>query len=203
MSAFVESPRFPEDIAYGAVGGPLYSTDVIATYGGQEQRNVNWTNPKASWNVAQGVKDATQLATLIAFFRAREGRAVGFRFKDWSDYQVTAGNIGAGNASEDEFQLRKQYISGATTKNRTITKPVSGTVSIYVNGVLQTVTTHYTVNYATGLVTFVSPPGNGLAVTATFQFDVPVRFDTDKMDVSLDNFSIGSWANIPIVEIRV
>jgi len=200
--AFVET-QFPTDISLGATGGPMHSTDIITTFGGREQRNINWSAPLGVWNVAHGVKTTTQLETLVAFFRARQGKAVGFRFKDWSDYHVTAGNIGTGTGALTTFQLRKQYTSGGATVNRNITKPIASGLLIYVDGVLKTLTTDYTVSTVTGIVTFISAPALDKAITATFDFDVPVRFDTDKMDISLDNLGIGSWANIPVVEIRV
>ncbi len=200
--AFVET-QFPTDISFGASGGPLHSTDVITTFGGREQRNINWSAPLGMWNVAHGVKTVTQLDALIAFFRARQGKAVGFRFKDWSDYHVTAGNIGTGTGALTTFQLRKQYTSGGATVNRTITKPVASGLLVYKNGVLQTLTTHYTVSTVTGIVTFLTPPALNDVITATFDFDVPVRFDTDKMDISIENLNIGSWGNIPVMEIRV
>lgn len=91
--------RFPDDISYGSNGGPEFSTDIIITQGGFEQRNSNWANARAKYNVAHGVKTETQLAELIAFFRARKGRAHGFRFKDWTDYQITGQVIGTGNGT--------------------------------------------------------------------------------------------------------
>lgn len=202
MTSFVEV-QFPTDISLGASGGPEYSTDIITTFSGWEQRNVNWSQPRGRWNVATGIKTNAQMESFIDFFRARQGRAVGFRFKDWNDYAVTAGNIGTGDGSTTAFQLRKQYTSGAVTVNRTINKPVSGSLTVYVDGVEQTLTTHYTVNTATGVVTFVTAPGSGLAVTADFEFDVPVRFDTDFMDVAAMTNGIKSWSGIPVVELRI
>lgn len=200
--SFVEV-QFPTDISYGATGGPMHSTDIIATFGGREQRNINWSTPLGLWNVAQGIKTESQLNTLIAFFRARQGKAVGFRFKDWLDFSVTAGNIGTGTGAKTTFQLRKQYTSGGATVNRIITKPVSGTIIIYKNGLLQTVSTDYTVSTVTGIITFISAPALNDVITASCEFDAPARFDTDKMDMSVENLNIGSWGNIPVVEIRV
>ena len=199
--AFIEV-RFPTDIAYGSVGGPEYSTDVVITHGGYEQRNSNWTQARARYNVAHGVKSQTQLNALIAFFRARKGRADGFRFKDWTDYNVTGQPIGVGNAVLTVFQLVKTYSSGGISELRTITKPVAGTLAIYFNGTLQS-TSGYTVDTTTGLVTFSSAPASGVAVTADVEFDMPVRFDTDRLAASLDSYGSYSWHDIPVVEIRV
>lgn len=197
--SFVEV-QFPTDISYGASGGATYSTDIIETFGGHEQRNINWSSSRGKWNVAHGVKTQTQLDELIAFFRARRGRAIGFRFKDWSDYQATNQIIGSGDGSKTSFQLIKSYTSGSVTVDRTITKPVSGSISIYKAGVLQS--TGFTVNLTTGVVVFSSAPSSGQQITATFQFDVPARFDTDQLEVNLESYGIGSWGNIPIIEVR-
>lgn len=198
--AFIET-RFPTDISYGSSGGPEYSTDVVITQSGYEQRNANWSQARASYNVAHGVKTQAQLDALIAFFRARKGRADGFRFKDWTDYKVTAQNIGTGNGIATLFQLVKTYVNGSVTETRTISKPVSGTVNIYKNSVLQT--SGYTLNTTTGQVTFSVAPANAVAITADFEFDVPARFDTDRLSATLDSYGVRSWRDIPIIEIRV
>lgn len=193
--------RFPVDIAYGSSGGPEFSTNVTITHGGYEQRNSNWAAARAKYNVAHGVKTQTQLDALIAFFRARKGKAVGFRFKDWTDYKAIGQSIGNGTGALVTFQLVKSYTIGAITETRTISKPVSGTVNVYVNGVLQT--SGVSVNTATGVVTFSAAPANGTAISADFEFDVPVRFDTDKLSATLESYGSHSWLDIPLVEVRV
>jgi uncharacterized protein (TIGR02217 family) len=198
---FVEV-RFPSDIAYGSTGGPQYSTDVVITQGGYEQRNSNWLQARAVYNVAHGVKTKNQLDNLIAFFRARRGRAEGFRFKDWTDFQANEQLLGTGNGTQTAFQLVKHYASGAVTETRTITKPVSGTVAVFLSGVLQNASL-YEVNYTSGIVTFDTAPAGSVAVTANFEFDVPVRFDTDRLSASIDAYATHSWHDIPLVEIRL
>lgn len=199
MTSFHEV-RFPEDIAYGSSGGPEYSTDVVITAGGYEQRNVNWQDARAVYNVAHGVKTGEQLDSLLAFFRARKGRAYGFRFKDWADYKAENQQIGVGNGVNTTFQLVKRYVSGGVTETRAIKRPVDNSVDIYVDNIL--VSGEYSVNYTTGLVTFLSPPANTKIIKADFEFDVPVRFDTDRLSASLDSYGVHSWRDIPIVEIR-
>jgi len=199
--AFVEV-AFPSDIAYGSSGGPEYSTEIVITHGGHEQRNINWSQARAKYNVAHGIKTHAQLDTLIAFFRARKGKADGFRFKDWSDYKAVAQVIGTGNGSNKIFQLVKKYTSGGITEIRTITKPVAGTIAVYVNSVLQAGSA-YSLDVATGKITFVTAPVNTAVITADFEFDVPVRFDTDRLSATLDSYGINSWNDIPLVEIRV
>jgi len=193
--------RFPDDIAYGATGGPAYSTSVVATASGYEQRNMNWSAARGAWDVSSGLKKPSQLDLLIAFFRARKGKAYGFRFKDWTDYKATDQLLGTGNGANKVFQLVKIYASGAGSETRTITKPVLGTVKPYLAGVLQA--SGWSINTATGVLTFSTAPAQGVAVTADFEFDVPVRFDTDSMEATIENFNINEWSSIPIVEIRV
>ena len=199
--AFIEV-AFPSDIAYGSAGGPEYSTDIVITHGGYEQRNVNWSQARAKYNVAHGVKTQPQLDALIAFFRARKGRADAFRFKDWSDYKVTAQTIGTGDGVNKIFQLVKTYVSGGISETRTITKPVAGTVNVYIAGVLQA-STAYALDTTTGKISFVTTPASSAIITADFQFDVPARFDTDTLSAKLDSYGVNSWNNIPIVEVRV
>jgi uncharacterized protein (TIGR02217 family) len=198
--AFVET-QFPVDIAYGSGGGPEYSTDIVITQSGYEQRNSNWSEARARYNVAHGVKTQTQLDTLIAFFRARKGRAHGFRFKDWTDYQVTGQVIGTGDGSTSQFQLIKTYVDAGIIETRTITKPVAGSVKLYLDTVEQV--SGVSVDTTTGIVTFTTAPTSGVSITADFEFDVPVRFDTDRLSASLDDYGAQSWQNIPLVELRV
>jgi uncharacterized protein (TIGR02217 family) len=197
--AFVET-RFPMDISFGSSGGPEYSTAVVELASGYEQRNVNWAEARARYNVAHGVKTQAQLDALIAFFRARKGRAHGFRFKDWTDFAVQGQLIGTGNGTLTQFQLVKSYVS-SVVETRTIKKIVSSTTKIYVNGTLQT--TGVTVDINTGLVTFTTAPANGTSITADFEFDVPVRFDTDRLSASIEEYGVTSWLDIPLVEVRV
>jgi uncharacterized protein (TIGR02217 family) len=199
MTAFHEV-QFPPDIAYGAAGGPAYSTSVFVSAAGYEKRNVNWAAARGRWDVGSGVKNRAQFAQLIAFFRARKGRAYGFRFKDWTDYQATAQPIGIGDGTTTAFPLLKTYASGGVTETRPITKPVAGSVAVSLDGVAQS--SGWSVDATTGIVTFGVPPAAGVVITADFEFDVPVRFDADQMDLSLDLYEHGQWGQIPIVEIR-
>ena len=200
MTGFVEV-QFPADISYGSRGGPEFSTDVNELFSGHEQRNINWTQSRARYNVSHGIKTPEQLETLIAFFRARQGRAVGFRFKDWTDYQATGEQIGVGDDSTVDFQLAKDYTSGSVTITRDIKKPVNNSAfKLFVDAVEQV--SGFTVDYATGIVTFDTAPANGEVITADFEFDVPVRFDSDRLDASIDDFGTRSWGDIPLVELR-
>lgn len=192
--------RFPEDISYGSRGGPQYLTDVVSLSGGHEKRNSNWTLPRARYNVAHGVKTGEQMDALLAFFHARRGRARGFRFKDWTDYRLVDGQIGVGDAAVQQFQIVKTYESGASILQRSITHPVVGSVQIYIDAAPQQ--RGVSVDHFTGIVTFDSAPESGAIISVTCDFDVPVRFDTDSFNASIDAYGAHSWVDIPIVEIR-
>jgi uncharacterized protein (TIGR02217 family) len=197
---FVEV-QFPPEISYGSKGGPVFSTDIITTFSGHEQRNINWQEALARYDVGSGIKTEHEWQQLISFFRARRGRAVGFRYKDWSDYRAVNQLIGTGDDQTDKFQLVKNYKSGSYVYKRVINKPVdNSSCKIYKDGVLQE---EYSIDFTTGIVSFGSPVRQGERITADFEFDVPVRFDTDQLDLSIDSFACGSWQNIPLIEIRL
>lgn len=209
----IKEVRFPTDIAYGSRGGPGYSTTVTTTASGYESTVLNWSKTRHRYEAAYGARTQTQLEAVLALFHAVRGRAYGFRFKDWADYKSCADSatpsptdqaIGTGDGTTATFQLAKTYTYGGESYTRQITKPVTGTVRVAVNGTEKTLTTHFTVSTVTGVVTFTAGniPTSGQAVTAGFQFDVPVRFDTDELDISLDDWKIGA-VSIPLVEVRI
>jgi len=192
--------RFPDNISRGARGGPERRTQIVELASGDEERNASWANSRRRYDVAYGIRRADDLAAVVAFFEARNGRLHGFRFKDWTDYQALAQLIGQGDGVTKTFQLVKTYASGGEVETRVITKPVSGTVKIYRDGV--EAVSGWSVNTATGLVTFNVAPSSGVQVTADFEFDVPARFDSDQMDLTIETYQLGSWGQIPVLEIR-
>jgi uncharacterized protein (TIGR02217 family) len=206
--------RFPTAISLGAHGGPERRTDVVVLGSGHEERNSRWAHSRRSYNAGYGVKSLDDLHAVIAFFEERRGRLYGFRWRDPADWKSCPPEqtpsaldqaIGAGNGTTSVFQLKKTYGSAHAPWPREIKKPVAGTVLVAVAGVTKTENTHFTVNQGSGLVTFLAGhiPAAGAQVTAGFAFDVPVRFDTDKLEVSLQGFRHGAIPNIPIVEIRL
>ncbi len=212
MTGFNEI-RFPTDVALGARGGPERRTDVVTLRSGGEQRNAIWADAKRKYQAGYGVKTFAQLEAVLAFFEAQRGRLTGFRWKDRFDYRSCASPampaatdqpIGTGDGTTAVFQLAKTYGAGSSPYVRPIRKPVAGTVAVAVDGTVQPASA-FSVDAATGLVTFAAGhvPGPGAAVTSGFQFDVPVRFDTDYLEVDLSHFEAGQIPNIPLVEIRV
>jgi uncharacterized protein (TIGR02217 family) len=201
--------RFPDSISRGARGGPERRTQIVELASGDEERNASWANSRRRYDVSYGIRRADDLAAVVAFFEARNGRLHGFRFKDWSDYKSGLPSnvrspldqaIGTGDGTTTAFQLVKHYTSGAQSWTRTITKPVAGSVRLALGGVEQA--SGWSVDATSGVVTFASAPDAGVAVTAGFEFDVPVRFDSDTLDVTLDIERLGSITSIPLVELR-
>lgn len=200
--------RFPERIALGATGGPLWSTNVVTTAGGHERRNQNWAQARGRWNVGSGLKTRADLEALIAFFRARRGRAFAFRFKDWSDFAMPRQQIGTTDGTTATFQLVRSYTSGTAAQVRAIQLPVAGTVRCWVGGIERTEgggATQFQVNTVTGVITLGSSLRSpaGQAVEAQCEFDVPARFDTDELGLTLETFFQGQWADIPVIEVRL
>ena len=201
--------RFPDAISRGARGGPERRTQIVELASGAEERNASWANSRRRYDVAYGIRRADDLAAVVAFFEARNGRLHGFRFKDWADFKSclpsqTPGPldqvIGTGDGATTLFPLLKRYTSGAQAWARGITKPVPGTVRLALEGTEQL--SGWSVDATTGSVTFAAAPAEGVSITAGFEFDVPVRFDTDTLDVTLDLERLGSITSIPLVEIR-
>jgi uncharacterized protein (TIGR02217 family) len=201
--------RFPTAIAFHSSGGPERKTEIVTLCSGFEERNAVWANSRRRYDVGYGVKTLDDLHTVIAFFEARMAKLYGFRFKDFSDFKscapqaaITAADqiIGTGDGATKSFQLVKTYASGPASWTRIVKKPVAGTVRVAIGG---TETEDFTLDAATGQLTFDIAPANGAAIAAGFEFDTPVRFDTDSLTVNLSHFAAGEIPSIPIVEIAL
>jgi len=206
--------RFPTAISKGATGGPERRTDVITLSSGFEERNSRWADSRRSYNAGYGIRGIDDLHAVIGFFEERRGKLYGFRWKDYADFRsgppstppaASDQSIGAGDGSTATFQLQKTYGSQFAPYTRAIKKPVRGTLQVAVGSQTQVEGTGYTADYTSGLITFLagSIPATAAAITAGFEFDVPVRFDTDQIDVNLQNFMSGSIPHIPILEVRL
>lgn len=210
----IDEVRFPERIAYGATGGPTWSTTVAALQSGFEQRIQNWTAGRHRYNVSTGIKRIEDYAAVLAFFHARRGRLRGFRFKDWSDFTSAASPATPITANDQQIgigagphRLVKRYADPHNPYLRRITRPVAGTVRISVNGAEQGMpgATHpWSVDVTTGTVSFIGPdlPASDAVIRAGFAFDVPVRFDTDRLAGSYESFRLLAARDIDLIEIR-
>ena len=204
--------RFPANLSFGSVGGPERRTDVVTLANGFEERNTPWAHSRRRYDAGVSMRSLDDIETLIAFFEARRGQIYGFRWKDWSDFKscLASGelsfddqDIALGDEITKAYQLKKTYRSGAHDYVRPISKPVAGTVRVGIDGVEQREGVHYEVETATGFVHFTHPPDIGARVTAGFEFDVPVRFDTDRILTNVASFRAGDVPNVPVVEVRV
>jgi uncharacterized protein (TIGR02217 family) len=289
--SFLETPRFPDAVAFWAKGGPGYSTTIVVVNSGWEQRNVNWQDARCTFDISGGLRTPADVAATIAYFRSVKGMGYGFRFKDFNDYAATVANgvLGAGvGAGVPTYQTGKTYTNGAFSELRKISKLVVGTFAPYRNGALMTAGSapgNYSISTTTGIATIVADASsaasnivvgattnvtlaanmslvagkqlylsgftsanaslvNGLAhtinsvagagpyvfnlatattgatitvgagygykypqasdtLTASFEFDVPVRFNTDEMKAGMGSDGLYMWESIPIVEVRV
>ncbi len=190
--------RFPLDIALGARGGPERATDVVTLSSGREERNSRWAQSRRRYNAGYGVKSRADMQAVLAFFEERRGRFHSFLWRDALDCSSNGPQpLGTGDGSATVFQLIKQYGASFDPYLRPITKPVAGTVVVKVDGTATSVT----VDPASGLVTFAVAPGVGAVLTAEFEFDVPVRFDTDRLDIELTSFEAADAPSIPLIEV--
>jgi uncharacterized protein (TIGR02217 family) len=203
--------RFPAPLSIGSSGGPERRTEIVTLTSGHEQRNSPWADSRRRYDAGLGVRSLDDLAEVIAFFEARHGQLYGFRWKDWTDYKSCAPSaqpapmdqsLGSGDGALKVFPLRKVYGSGGASYARPITKPVAGTVRVAVAGV-ELAGNAFAVDAATGGVILADAPAAGAEVSAGFEFDVPVRFDTDRISASLASLSAGEIPSIPVVEVRV
>lgn len=211
MSNSFHDERFPTGISLKSTGGPQRQTQIVTLSSGHEQRNTRWADSRRHYNAGYGTRSLDDIHAVLEFFEQRSGKLYGFRWKDHADYKSCLPSktpdsqdqkIGQGDGTEITFQLAKTYGSGTTSYQRTISLPVDETLAIAIDNVEQAETTDYSIDYATGIVTFVSAPATGAAITAGFEFDVPVRFDTDSIEINLAAFDAGQIPDIAIVEIK-
>jgi uncharacterized protein (TIGR02217 family) len=213
MTAFHEI-LFPLDIALNSAGGPERRTEIVLLGSGREQRNARWAHSRRRYDADYGVKTLEALSAVVAFFEERRGRLHGFRWRDRLDFSSAAPGVavspfdqtlGVGDGEVDTFALLKSYGSAYAPYARPIAKPVAGSVRVAVAGVEAEEGTDFSSDSTTGVITFLPghlPPADA-AVTAGFLFDVPVRFDTDYLEVDLAAFTAGAIPKIPLVEIKI
>ncbi|MFZ1470375.1 MAG: DUF2460 domain-containing protein [Paracoccaceae bacterium] len=203
--------RFPANLSFGSVGGPERRTEIVTLQNGHEERNTPWAHSRRRYDAGVGLRSLDDVETLIAFFEARRGQLHGFRWKDWSDYKSSPASrrptpldqvIAVGDGVSLVYGLQKTYRSGLQSYVRPIGKPVLGSVLVAVAQDPKVEGLEFTVDAETGVVTFDVAPALGTQISAGFEFDVPVRFDTDGIQTSVASFQAGDVPSVPIVEIR-
>lgn len=202
---------FPAALSFGSSGGPERRTEIVSLANGYEERNATWANARRRYDAGLGLRSVDDLHEVITFFEARLGMLHAFRWLDRTDSKSCRPSeepsafdqpLGVGDGARDSFPLGRIYASGNAEYRRPIAKPVAGGVKIGMNGA-ELAATEYAVDHQTGVVRFSAPPAPGAVMTAGFEFHVPVRFDTDRIEINLAAFEAGEIPSIPIVEVRV
>ena len=203
--------RLPARLAFGSTGGVERRTEIVTLGSGFERRSTPWAQGRRRYLIGANLRSLDDMAALTGFFEARRGRLYGFRFRDFADCKSCAPGaavgpldqaLGDGDGTRTGFPLVKGYGEGEGAFGRLIAKPVEGTVRVAVDGV-ELAAEAFTVDAATGMVTLAAAPGAGVTVTAGFEFDTPVRFDADRIEVTLESFDAGRMAAVPLIEVRV
>lgn len=211
MTTSFHEVRLPLRVALGTTGGPRRRTDIVSLSNGRESRNARWKASRRYYDAGSGIRALADLYAVLAFFEARSGQLYGFRFRDPIDFKscppdetpaATDQRVGTGDGATAAFQLIKTYADAGGSYERIIAKPVEGSVVVAIDGT-PAPAGDVSVNGATGLLTFAAEavPPAGTAVTAGYEFDVPVRFDIDRLDLDLAAFNAGRIPAIPLVEI--
>lgn len=208
MSDF-HNVRFPLSLAFGASGGPSRRTDITQLASGAEHRNTPHAQSRRHYNAGAGVTRFEELQELISFFEARFGQLYSFRFRDPLDFQsckageeITKADqiIGEGDGIKTDFELIKRYADAAGHYDRRITNPVAESVKVAIDGA-EIGASEFTLDDIKGRVIFNTAPPLGSVISCGFEFDVAVRFDTDRLDLTLEAFGAGQAVNIPLIEV--
>lgn len=200
MSSF-HAIRFPSSISFKAEGGPVFKTEIASLKNGKEKRNILWSQARSEYEIYYKDISKNETNQVIAFFMARNGSAYGFLFKDWNDFEAKGEVIGTGDDSTTDFQLTKEYGDAQNKYKRIIKKPAQDSVSIYVDGALQS--SGYSVDYDDGVVSFDNPVPLDEVVTADFEFDIPVRFESDFLIAKNDSFSKSTIKSFKLIELKL
>ena len=206
MNAF-DDVHFPLVLGRNAQVSPGFSTAIVTTGSGREQRNANWATARLRFDAGTGVRSEADVQTLLSFFRARRGAAKAFRFRDPLDHSSNAMTgtpsatdqwLGQGDGVQTRFGLVKHYGTGPDKELRPITRPVVATIILALDGTA--VSTDWTA--VGGDIVFSTPPPLGVAITAGFLFDVPVRFAEDSLDIDSVTFAAGDVPSVLLIEVR-
>lgn len=202
---------FPAAVAFGALGGPERRTDVVSLASGREARNARWADSRRRYDAATGIRSLSDLRAVLDLFERARGRLYGFRFRDPFDHASRSDGglptaldqvIGTGDGTVRSFPLIKTYGAGPSAYQRRIRLPDPASVKLAVNGEGHTSGTDVVLDTEAGALVFDEPPELGAVITAGFLFDVPVRFDTDRLELSLTHFEAGDIPSIPLIELR-
>jgi uncharacterized protein (TIGR02217 family) len=190
-------------LAWEITKTPTFSTEIQESLAGREVRIQNFQNPIWEFTLnyeyllndpkARDENEQTPLETLVGFFLARGGQFDDFLLNEsdltgrLEDSVYSGQPIGTGDGVNKSFQIVRN-VGGFL---EAVQNPMNQTALVYLNGVLKTQGTDYTI--ANGVVTFTSAPGGGVSITADFIMLHRVRFHTGssrsgKEGIELSNF---------------
>jgi uncharacterized protein (TIGR02217 family) len=196
----IDNVRLPIDVERGAKGGPMFNTIVNMSDGGSVATNQNWPYPLYVGNVGYGIQSRANMEAVIEFFWARRGRMYGFLFRDWSDYNFTAENLGTGDGVEQDFQCVRTYSDTIRPFSRPLKYPIESTMTVYLDG--SPVSDSAWSLLSTGEVRFGTPPTLGQVVTATGEFNIACRFTQDNIELAMETFEAGAIPSFGVMEVR-
>lgn len=211
MDGFLNE-TFPGNIAFGALGGPERRTEIVTLATGHETRNGRWADSRRRYDAGTGIRSLIDLRSVLALFEKARGRLYGFRLRDPFDFSSAENGgapssldqaLGTGDGTTTRFALTKTYGSGDLAYVRHIRLPDTSNVLVAIDGSEQMLGSDFLIDEETGELVFSVAPSNGASIAGGFLFDVPVRFDTDRLDISLTHFEAGDIPSIPLVEIRL
>lgn len=202
---------FPLAVSFGATGGPERRNEIVTLTSGREKRNARFAHSRRHYDAGTGLRSLEDLHDVLAFFEARRGSLHAFRFRDPFDMKSCAPSatpgpldqtLGTGDGSARRFALLKTYGAGPDAYRRPIFKPAAGSLRVAVGGA--DAAGDFSFDAETGEVVFSAgkAPADGQVVTAGYEFDVPVRFDTDRLSISLKAFRAGQIPSIPLIEVQ-
>ena len=197
---------FPPAVSFGATGGPERRNEIVALTSGREKRNARVSLSRRRYDAGTGIRSLKDLHDVVAFFEARRGSLHAFRFRDPFDMkscrpQATPSpldqTLGTGDGATLRFALVKVYGEGADAYHRPIARPRPESLRVAVGGV----EAGFTFDEARAEIVFADVPAVGVAITAGYEFDVPVRFDAERIEISITSFKAGQIPSIPLVEV--
>lgn len=203
--AFLDE-RISDEISRNAVFSKARRIVVITSRNGHEHRNELWEGAKREYLIAFGTRDIGLIQQLSAFHERVGGQRDGFRLKDWFDHTSSADPTipitdadqtlepildDPASGTAHRWQIVKRYGSVI----REITKPVDGTVRIRGHS------TGFAINHLTGIITFDNPIPISPAPTCGFEFDVPVRFADDALDVEIGYIENAAVPEVTLIEL--
>ena len=205
---------FPLAVSFGATGGPDRKNEIVQLTSGREKRNARFSQSRRYYDAGSGVRSLEDLYDVVAFFEARRGSLNAFRFRDPFDMKSCRPSampspldqtLGTGDGETTGFPLVKNYGDPPDAYARLIRKPVEGTLVVAVSGMVKSSPADFTFDGDTGSIVFNASaiPPAGAAVTAGYVFDVPVRFDAERIEISLTAFKAGQIPSIPLVEVQL